>query len=82
MEFSLRTTSHLENDREVDFESFQYILNFRTAVGAAGARPIQLPAIALVVFALHRRLEIAGMLVELKPPSAAKFSRLAFNGGR
>ena len=63
MEFSLSSADHLENDGELDFENFQYELGFRTPVPDATARPIQLPAILVVVYALHRSLDITGLLV-------------------
>lgn len=63
MEFSFSEVEGFENEGELDFENFRYEINFRTAVGAASARPIQLPAIAAVVYALYRRLSITGILV-------------------
>lgn len=63
MEFSFGKVGGFENEGELDFENFRYEINFRTAVGAAGARPIQLPAIATVVYALYRWLGITGILV-------------------
>lgn len=63
MEFSLSSSEYLVNDRELDFENFRYELGFRTPWGGADARPIQLPAILLVIYALHRWLGITGMLV-------------------
>jgi hypothetical protein len=63
MEFSLRPAEGYENDRELDFENFRYQLGFRTPVPDAGARPIQLPATLVIVYALHHSLRITGMLV-------------------
>jgi hypothetical protein len=63
MEFSFGKIEGFENEGELDFENFRYEINFRTAVGAARARPIQLPAIATVVYALYRWLGITGILV-------------------
>jgi len=63
MEFSLSSAEHLENDGELDFENFQYELGFRTPLPDASARPIQLPTILVVVYALHRSLDITGLLV-------------------
>ncbi len=51
------------NDRELDFENFSYQLGFKTWMGGANARPIQLPAIAMVVYGLHRQLSLTGILV-------------------
>ena len=63
MELSLGTTEYLENDRELDFENFSYTLNLRTSWAASELRPLQLPAVASIVFALHQSYGIAGMLV-------------------
>ena len=63
MQFSLSPQDGLLNDGELDFENFGYQLCFRTAVGTANARPIQLPALLIIVYALHHSLGIAGMLV-------------------
>ncbi|WP_334726093.1 hypothetical protein [Nostoc sp.] len=63
MELSFRKVEGFENEGELDFENFRYEINFRTAMGGAGARPIQLPAITAVVYALYHRLGITGILV-------------------
>ena len=71
MEFSLRVSPlalrvvppDFEKDPELDFENYLYKLDFRTPWGGAADRPIQLPAILMVVYALHRYLGITGMLV-------------------
>jgi len=53
----------LANDRELDFEDFTYHLSIRTPVPDADLRSMQLPAVALMAYALYRRMGIAGMLV-------------------
>ncbi|HET9493060.1 MAG TPA: hypothetical protein VFR15_02400 [Chloroflexia bacterium] len=63
MEFSLRSAEGYVNDGELDLENFSYQLGFRTPVPDAGMRPTQLPAILVVVYALHHSLGITGMLV-------------------
>jgi hypothetical protein len=63
MEFSLRSAEGFDNDKGMDFESFSYYLGFRTPVPNADARPIQLPAILTVIYALHNCLGITGTLV-------------------
>jgi hypothetical protein len=63
MEFSLCEVNHLENDGELNFEDFKYELNFRIAWGNAQMRPILLPAILTVIYALHKWHGITGMLV-------------------
>ncbi len=53
----------LENDREVNFEDFTYQVDTRTPWASADLRAMQLPAMALLAFALYRRMGITGMLV-------------------
>lgn len=62
MEFSFGE-HRLGNNGELDYENFRYGIDFRTSAGASAARPIQLPAIAAVVYALYRELGITGILV-------------------
>jgi hypothetical protein len=62
MEFSLFEVSGYENDRELDFENYRYELNFRRPTGDSDLEPILLPVMLMVVFGLHRRLGIEGML--------------------
>lgn len=62
MEFSLHTAAGYENDRELDSENFHYKIDFRTPWGDAAARPIQLPAMLMVAYALHRWHGITGTL--------------------
>jgi hypothetical protein len=49
--------------KEIDVENFKYQLSIRTSVGDADARPVQLPAMALLIYALHRWYAITGILV-------------------
>jgi hypothetical protein len=63
MEFSLSSAQGLENDGELNFESFQYEISFRTPLWNAGIRPIQLAAMACIIYALHHYKGITGMLV-------------------
>jgi hypothetical protein len=63
MEFSLSQAEGYENDRDLDFESFRYELEFRTSVPDGDLRTIQLPALFMVVYLLHRRLGLTGMMV-------------------
>ena len=62
MELSLSKHT-LENDRELNFEDFTYQLGIRIPIPDANLRAMQLPAIALMAYALYRRLKITGMLV-------------------
>lgn len=63
MDFSLHTAEGYVNDNELDLENFKYQLGFRTPAGGADARPIQLPAMAMVTYALHRWYGVTGILV-------------------
>jgi hypothetical protein len=62
MELSLSQHT-LENDRELNFDDFTYQLGLRTPVPDADLRSMQLPAVALMAYALYRRMGIVGMLV-------------------
>ena len=50
-------------DTELDLGSFEYGLGFQTWKGETDTRPIQLPAVIAVVYALHRAHRITGILV-------------------
>ncbi len=62
MQFTL-SKHNLENDGECAFEDYKYELGFRVPVPDGDLRIIQLPAIALIVYTLHYRMKITGMLV-------------------
>lgn len=62
IEFSLGDHD-LENDGELDFESFQRYVELRTSWGAAGRRNIQLPLLLAIVAVLQDRLGYAGIAV-------------------
>ncbi len=62
MEFTL-SKHELENDDELDFESYKYQIGFRVPAPDGDLRILQLPAIALVIYTLYRRMKITGMLV-------------------
>ena len=62
MEFSL-AEHNLENDGERNFEDYKYELGFRTAVPDGDLRMVQLPAIAMIIYVLFRRMNVTGMLV-------------------
>jgi hypothetical protein len=62
IDFSLGS-DRFENDRELDFESFQYYVDLRTSWGAAGRRPYQLPLLLAIVYVLQHRLGYAGIVV-------------------
>jgi hypothetical protein len=61
MEFTLWEHT-LENDGELDYESYKYAIGIRTPIPEAEFRMLQLPTMAFLVFALHRKLGITGML--------------------
>lgn len=63
MEFSLFCAEGYENDREMNFADFSFELDCRIPACDADASPLQLPAMLLVVYNLHRHLGITGMLV-------------------
>jgi len=63
MEFSLEAATDYVNDRECNFENFAFHLDFRTTWGGSDSHPVQLPAMALVAYNLHRWLGITGILV-------------------
>jgi hypothetical protein len=52
-----------ENDGELNFEDFRFHLSFRTSVGAVPLREMQLPAMALIAYALRCACGVGGMLV-------------------
>jgi hypothetical protein len=52
-----------ENDGDLNFEDYEFHLSLRTSVGMAPLRPIQIPAMASVVYALCVHSHITGMLV-------------------
>lgn len=62
MELSL-AKNELENDGELNFEELAYQVGIRTPVPDADLRGMQLPLMALLAYALYRRLGIVGMLV-------------------
>lgn len=61
MEFSL-TKHDLQNDGELDFENHSFYLGIRTAIPDAGFRPLQLPTMAFVAYALYQRIGLTGIL--------------------
>ena len=52
-----------ENDRELNFEDFTYRIGIRSPIPEADLRPMQVPAMAFMAYALFRRMGSAGMLV-------------------
>jgi len=63
MEFSLGTHS-LDNDRDLDFESFRYEIGIRIPVPDWEVRDLAISAMVLVILILYRRLNIsAGIFV-------------------
>ena len=62
MELSLQRNK-FDNDREMNFEDFGFHLSFRTSVGAAWLRPIQIPTMVSIAYVLCLDLHITGMLV-------------------
>jgi hypothetical protein len=54
----------LDNDGDLDFESYAYCLGIRIPAPDITLIDMQLPALALIAFALHQRLGIVGMLVK------------------
>ncbi len=63
MEFDLITAEGYDNDRDLDFENFAYYVRFKTWATSEDAKPIQVPLMLTVIYALHRWLGITGMLV-------------------
>lgn len=61
IEFSLSSAEGYENDGDIDFESFRYELQLRTPMSSGDLRTIQLPALFMVVYVLHRRLGLTGI---------------------
>ena len=57
------TETEFENDGDLNFEDFRFHLSFRTSVGAAHLRDMQLPAMVLIAYALRCANGIGGMLV-------------------
>ena len=62
MEFSLGT-HRLERDGELDYGNYRYRIGIRTPIPDADFRPHQLLTMATLVYAMHRRLGVTGMLV-------------------
>ena len=63
MDFSLMTTEGFGNDGDMDIENFGYIIGFKTWGLDPCISHARLPAIVLVIFTLHQRLRITGILV-------------------
>jgi hypothetical protein len=62
IELSLRG-NQFGNDGEIDFESFQYLVDLRTSWGAGGRRSIQFPLLLAITQVLHGQCGYAGILV-------------------
>lgn len=62
IEFSLGG-HELDNDRDLDFESFQYCVDLRTTGSAGDRRPIQLPLLLAIACLLHSEPGYAGIVV-------------------
>jgi len=62
MELSLSKHS-FENDGDLNFEDFSYRLGIRSPVPDADLRTMQIPTVALIAYALFRRMGIVGMVV-------------------
>jgi hypothetical protein len=62
MELTLSKHS-LENDRDLNFQDFTYRLGVRSPIPEADLRPMQIPAMAFIAYALFRRMGIVGLLV-------------------
>lgn len=62
MELSLSRHS-LENDGDCNFEDYAFHLDFRTPMGNAELRPIQISTMAFIAYVLYCRMKIDGMLV-------------------
>ncbi|HEX8681734.1 MAG TPA: hypothetical protein VF707_05430 [Ardenticatenaceae bacterium] len=80
MEFTLQIADEYVNDKELDLENFGYYLDFRTPVGDADARAIQVPAMLMVIFALHRCFGITGILVFDVQILLARYEERAISG--
>ena len=63
IELILSMNTDSVNDRDLEFEAFDYCLDARTFAGHAYLRPIQLPMMMLNAFALFSNMQITGMLV-------------------
>ena len=55
--------AEFENDGDLNFEDYKFHLSLRTSVGMAARRPIQIPTMISVAYALCLHLHITGMLV-------------------
>lgn len=55
--------TEFENDRDLNFEDYKFHLSLRTSVGMAACRPLQIPTMISVAYALCLQLHITGMLV-------------------
>ncbi len=65
MEFTLRSDHGLDDDRDCNFEDYNFIGQLRTPAPDSDLRPIQIEAMALMAFALFRRLDITSGLLTL-----------------
>lgn len=66
MELSLHKNDLLDDDfvdNEPNFSKYDYCLSIRTPLPDLDFRPLQLTTMLSIVYALHRRLQITGMLV-------------------
>lgn len=63
MDLALSQALDYENDRELDFENFQYELSLKTWVGQSVLRPIQLPLMVASIYSLHCFFGTTGILV-------------------
>jgi hypothetical protein len=66
MELSLHKNDLLDDDflgNEPKFSQYDYCLSIRTPLPDLDFRPLQLTTMLSIVYALHRRLQITGMLV-------------------
>ena len=62
MELDLSTHS-FDNDRELNFEDFNYRLGIRSPIPDADLRMLQIPAMVLIAHTLFYRMNVVGMLV-------------------
>ena len=70
----------LENDRELNFEDFDYRIGIRSPIPDGDLRSMQVPAMALIAYTLFRRMSIAGMLVYDVQTLLARYELRVENG--
>ena len=63
LELTLQADHGLEDDRECNFQDYEFIIQTRTPSPDADLRPMQIESMALIAFALFRRVNLTSGLL-------------------